>query len=77
MKWFKHLSGSLNDSLIFEGTTANAFETRILAGDPTGDTNLTLPNLGNDSQTVGHYSDEIVTATNVLVAGECGTTYYL
>lgn len=34
---------AFNDSIVFEGTTANAFETTLSAGDPTADRTITLP----------------------------------
>ena len=34
---------AFNDSIVFEGTTANAFETTLSAGDPTADRTVTLP----------------------------------
>lgn len=35
---------AFNDSIIFEGTTADAFETTLSAGEPTADRTVTLPN---------------------------------
>ena len=35
---------AFNDSIVFEGTTANAFETTLSAGEPTADRTVTLPN---------------------------------
>ncbi|NDC18775.1 MAG: hypothetical protein EBZ87_00695 [Microbacteriaceae bacterium] len=35
---------AFNDSIVFEGTTADAFETTLSAGDPTADRTVTLPN---------------------------------
>lgn len=37
------LQVAFNDSIVFEGTTANAFETTLSAGDPTADRTITLP----------------------------------
>jgi len=37
------LQVAFNDSIVFEGTTANAFETTLSAGDPTADRTVTLP----------------------------------
>jgi hypothetical protein len=37
------LEVAFNDSIIFEGTTANSFETTLSAGDPTADRVVTLP----------------------------------
>jgi hypothetical protein len=34
---------SFNQSIVFEGTTADAFETTLSAGDPTADRTITLP----------------------------------
>jgi len=38
------LQVAFNDSIVFEGTTADAFETTLSAGDPTADRTVTLPN---------------------------------
>jgi hypothetical protein len=35
---------AFNDFIVFEGTTADAFETTLSAGDPTADRTVTLPN---------------------------------
>ena len=35
---------AFNDSIIFEGTTADAYELTLSAGDPTADRTVTLPN---------------------------------
>jgi hypothetical protein len=35
---------AFNDSLVFEGTTADAYELTLSAGEPTADRTLTLPN---------------------------------
>lgn len=35
---------AFNDSIIFEGTTADAYELTLSAGDPTADRTITLPN---------------------------------
>lgn len=37
------LEVAFNQSIVFEGTTANAFETTLSAGDPTADRTITLP----------------------------------
>jgi hypothetical protein len=52
-------------TIIFEGTTANDFETTLTAGEPTGDRTITLPNA---TGTVALTSD-ITTAINNLVDG--------
>ena len=35
---------AFNDSIVFEGTTADAYETTLSAGEPTADRTVTLPN---------------------------------
>lgn len=35
---------AFNDSIVFEGTTADAYETTLSAGEPTADRTITLPN---------------------------------
>lgn len=35
---------AFNDSIVFEGTTADAYELTLSAGDPTADRTITLPN---------------------------------
>lgn len=38
------LQVAFNDSIVFEGTTADAYETTLSAGEPTADRTVTLPN---------------------------------
>lgn len=38
------LQVAFNDSIVFEGTTADAYETTLSAGEPTADRTITLPN---------------------------------
>jgi len=47
--------------IVFEGTTANAFETTLSAGDPTADRTITLP---DSTGTVALTSDITVTASS-------------
>ena len=35
---------AFNDSIVFEGTTADAYELTLSAGEPTSDVTVTLPN---------------------------------
>ena len=69
------------NSIVGEGATSDAYETTIAFTDPTADATVTIPNAtGTVALTAGAGSlkaSETVTATNVLTAAECGTTYYL
>jgi hypothetical protein len=57
---------AFSQSIVFEGTTADAFETTLTAGEPTADRTITLP---DSSGTVALQAD-VTTATNLVVALE-------
>jgi hypothetical protein len=44
-------------SLIFEGTTADAFETTLTAGEPTADRTITLPNVTGTVALISNVED--------------------
>ena len=87
------MSGGAGNTIAFEGSTADASETRILVTDPTADRNWTIDNLASDTftgnasaqtltnktitQPVHRELTEIVTAANVLTSADCGATFYL
>lgn len=54
------LQVAFNDSIVFEGTTADAFETTLSAGEPTADRTITLP----DATTTLVGTDTTQTLTN-------------
>ena len=60
---------AFNDSIVFEGTTANAFETTLSAGDPTADRTVTLP----DATTTIVGTDVSQTLTNKTINGTNNT----
>ena len=68
---------AFNDSIVFEGTTADAFETTLSAGDPTADRTVTLPNatttlVGTDvSQTL---TNKTINGTNNTITNVSLTT---
>jgi hypothetical protein len=63
-----------SNALVFEGATANGFETSVAPTDATADRTVTLPDA---SGTVRVFISEDVTATNVITAIENGTVFYL
>jgi hypothetical protein len=58
------LEVAFNQFIVFEGTTANAFETTLSAGDPTADRTITLP----DATTTVVGTDATQTLTNKTLA---------
>jgi len=44
---------TLNGSVVFEGTTADAFETTLIVADPTADNTVTIPNITGTVVTTG------------------------
>lgn len=61
-----------SNALVFEGATADDYETSITPTDATADRSIVLPNY---SMQIG--VGEVVAATNVITAAECGKTFYL
>ena len=55
---------NLNGNIIFEGTTANEYETTLTVSDPTADRTITLPNVTGTAITSGNLSD--ITSTGTL-----------
>ena len=49
--------GTLTGSLIFEGTTADAYETTLIVTDPTVDRTIYLPNVDGTIITTGNLND--------------------
>lgn len=69
----------LSDSVIvFEGSTADAFETTLTVADPTADRTITLPNINGTVITTGNLSDitsvGTITSGSFPVANLTGTT---
>ena len=58
---------SFAQSIIFEGATADAFETTLLATDPTADRTITLPNVTGTVITTGNLTVDGTTTGDVLV----------
>ena len=54
---------AFNDSIVFEGTTADAFELTLSAGEPTSDVTVTLP---NETDTL---ANENFVRTSILMLG--------
>jgi len=65
------------NQFIFEGATADAHETILTPVDATADRTVSLQNKSGTVALVEATLVEVVTATNVITAAECGTTYYL
>lgn len=63
-----------SNGLVFEGATANDYETTIAPTDPTADRTITLPDA---TGTVALRTGEVTTATDTLTAGECGKVIFL
>ena len=63
------LQVAFNDSIVFEGTTADAYETTLSAGEPTADRTVTLPNA--TTTLVG--TDTSDTLTNKTINGTNNT----
>lgn len=61
---------AFNQSIVFEGTTADAFETTLSAGDPTADRTITLP----DATTTLVGTDTTQTLTNKTLTSPTLTT---
>ena len=55
---------TLNGSVVFEGTTADAFETTLVVADPTADNTVTIPNLTGTIITTG----DTGTVTSTMIA---------
>jgi hypothetical protein len=83
-----HGAGTLNigtvsygANVVFEGATADAYETTLAVTDPTADGTVTIPNVtGTVAMTggVGSYSPvEVTTTTDVLTTADCGKTLVL
>jgi hypothetical protein len=53
------------NGIVFEGTTANEFETTLTVTDPTGDRTITLPNVSGTVITTG----DTGSVTNAMLAG--------
>ncbi len=70
---------ALDASLIFEGATADAFETTVTVTDPTADNTVTLPNVsGTVAMTAGLGSVKTVTAgsgTTTVATTDCGKVF--
>lgn len=62
------------NGFIFEGATADAYETTIAPTDPTADRTLTMPDA---TGTVALRTGETTTETDTLTAGECGKVIFL
>jgi hypothetical protein len=60
----------VNIGLVFEGVTDDAFETRLIAADPTADRTLTLPNVDGNLVSTG----DTGTVTNTMLAGSIADT---
>ena len=56
-------------SIVFEGATANAFETTLTVTDPTADRTITLPNVSGTVITTG----DTGTVTNTMLASTFAT----
>ena len=57
---------AFSQSIVFEGTTADSFETTLTAGEPTADRTITLP----DSTGTLALQADVTTASNLVVALE-------
>jgi len=55
---------SFAQSIIFEGATTDAFETTLLATDPTADRTITLPNVTGTVITTGNSADPTTTSSS-------------
>jgi hypothetical protein len=60
----------VNIGLVFEGVTDDAFETRLIAADPTADRTITLPNADGTVITTG----DTATVTNTMLVGSIADT---
>jgi hypothetical protein len=69
------------NSLIFEGATADAYETTLAAGNATADVTVTFPLATGTvalTQGVGSYvANETTTATDTLTSADAGKTIFL
>ena len=65
---------TFTQSIIFEGATADAFETTVLATDPTADRTLTLPNVTGTVITTGNSADPTTTTTSSSGGTQTTTT---
>ena len=64
---------NVNNQVIFEGATADAYETTLTAADPTADRTITLPNVDGTLITTGNLSS--ITTTGTVSSGTWnGTT---
>ena len=55
---------TFDQSIIFEGATADAFETTLIVTDPTADRTITLPNVTGTVVTTGNASDPTTTSSS-------------
>ena len=65
------------NGVIFEGATADAFETSLVAADPTADRTITLPNMSGEVAIFGTASQGKITATSAelnVLSGFAGVT---
>jgi hypothetical protein len=61
---------AFNDAIVFEGTTADAYELTLSAGDPTADRVITLPNTTDTLATLTDVNTAIAEAKmNLLMLG--------
>ena len=60
------LEVAFSQYIVFEGTTANAFETTLSAGDPTADRTITLPDVTGTVVTTGNLT-AITTVTSATL----------
>jgi hypothetical protein len=60
------LEVKFGNNIVFEGTTADAFETTLTAGDPTADRTITLPDVTGTAVTTGNLS-AITTLTSPTI----------
>ena len=58
---------TFSQSIIFEGATADAYETTLIVTDPTADRTITLPNVTGTVITTGNLTVDGTTTGDVLV----------
>lgn len=60
---------SVDSSIVFEGSTADAYETTLTVADPTADRTLSLPNESGTLATQEYVDGKMVVATSVTATG--------
>jgi hypothetical protein len=71
------LQVAFNDSIVFEGTTADAFETTLSAGEPTADRVITLPDATDTlvgKATTDTLTNKTISATSNTLTGVINNT---